>query len=82
MLFIDTWGWICLFNRRERRPRDVREHYQNARKQGKEIFTTDYVLDEVNALLFKRVDFEIASIAFATIFKSIDEGYLQLNTDY
>ncbi|HHB90830.1 MAG TPA: PIN domain-containing protein [Anaerolineae bacterium] len=77
-LFIDTWGWICLFNRRERRHRDVRGHYQNARKQGEEIFTTDYVLDEVNTLIFKRIDFETASIAFETIFRSIDEGYLQL----
>ncbi len=47
MLFIDTWGWIWLFNRRERRHSDIREHYQNARKQGEEIFTTDYVLQAI-----------------------------------
>ena len=46
-IFIDTWGWINLFNRKERQHQQVSQLYQTFRQTGRTIITTDYVLDEV-----------------------------------
>ncbi|HAC64567.1 MAG TPA: nucleic acid-binding protein [Cyanothece sp. UBA12306] len=54
-LFIDTWGWLTLYDRREVRHQEVSEFYQQFRSQNGIIYTTDYVLDETFTLLFKRI---------------------------
>ncbi len=45
-LFVDTWGWLTLHNRRENQHAAVVEHYQKIRGTGGQLYTTDYVLDE------------------------------------
>ena len=78
MLFIDTWGWINLFNRRERRHEEVARYYQNARDSRTTILTTDYVLDEVYTLLFKRIPVNSAFSAIEIISDAVDMGYIRL----
>ena len=59
-LFIDTWGWLSLRDRRERFHRKVTDYIASARSQGTSLFTTDYVLDETFTLCFKRLAAEQA----------------------
>ena len=59
-LFIDTWGWITICNRKEPRHKEVRVFYENFRKAKGVVYTSDYVLDETLTLLFKRMPFEQA----------------------
>ncbi len=59
-LFIDTWGWIVIFNKRERRHCEVNEFYQNLRINGGAVVTSDYVLDETITLLFRKLPFSLA----------------------
>jgi len=77
-LFIDTWGWINLFNRKESHHQQVSQYYQMARSKQTSIITTDYVLDEVYTLLFKRLPVELAQNALETISDSVKNGYLNL----
>ncbi len=45
-VLIDTWGWISLYNKREKKHEEVKNWYRGFRKQRGIIYTTDYVLDE------------------------------------
>ena len=52
MLFIDTWGWVALHNKRETGHGEVKAFYREYRLSGGKIYTTDYVLDETLTLVF------------------------------
>ncbi|WP_208599006.1 type II toxin-antitoxin system VapC family toxin [Desulfonatronum thioautotrophicum] len=73
---IDTWGWINIFNRKESHHHEVTEIYHNVRNTRGIIITTDYILDEVYTLLFKRVSFDVARQAVEAISKAIEDAYL------
>ena len=77
-VFIDTWGWINLFNRKERHHQQVSQFYKDIRKASVDIVTTDYILDEVYTMLFKRVLFETAQTALETLSQAIEDGYVTL----
>ena len=54
-LFVDTWGWLTLHDKRETQHQEVVKFYKSFRSQAGAIFTTDYVLDETFTLFFKRL---------------------------
>ena len=78
MLFVDTWGWVALHNRRETRHDEVKEFYRQYRLSGAKIYTTDYVLDETLTLIFRRLPFDLAKISMKSINDAIEQGYLRL----
>ncbi|MEA5578335.1 hypothetical protein [Anabaena sp. UHCC 0451] len=49
-LFIDTWGWLTLYDRRETSHQEAVDCYQNIISQQGFIYTTDYVLNETFTL--------------------------------
>ncbi len=59
-VFVDTWGWMALGHRRDPGHSEIRRFYQELREQRVPVYTSDYVLDEVITLLFRR---ELASEA-------------------
>ena len=59
-VFVDTWGWMALGHRREPRHAEGKRIYQELRGNQILIYTSDYVLDEVITLLFRREVFEEA----------------------
>ena len=77
-LFIDTWGWIVLKNKREPKHTGLNEFYSSWRNQKGISYTTDYVLDETFTLLFRRLPFREAKKSLDTIDLAIKEGYLRL----
>jgi predicted nucleic acid-binding protein len=77
-LFVDTWGWLTLYDQRERHHQDVVDVYTTVRTQGGKLYTTDYVLDETFTLLFKRLPFSKAQQALQMLDKAVDTGYLIL----
>jgi len=77
-LFIDTWGWVVIHNKREPRHAEVNRFYRNFRLQKGEIYTTDYVLDETMTLLFRRLPFALAKDSLTLLDESIEKGYLNL----
>ncbi len=77
-VFIDTWGWVSLHNKREKTHSEVKNWYHGFRSKNGIAYTTDYVLDETFTLLFRVAPIESASASIETIDKSIREGYLIL----
>jgi len=77
-LFIDTWGWLTLRDRKESKHQQANRLYRWFRRQQGIIYTTDYVLDETITLLFRRLPFEAAIESLDKINKAIERGYLQL----
>jgi predicted nucleic acid-binding protein len=53
-VFIDTWGWMALGHRQERRHDDVTRYHRSLRARSVPVYTSDYVLDDVVTLLFRR----------------------------
>jgi predicted nucleic acid-binding protein len=57
-IFIDTWGWLALRDRREDRHEEIKDRCLDLRGRGYSFYTSDYVLDETFTLLFRRLRFE------------------------
>jgi predicted nucleic acid-binding protein len=77
-LFIDTWGWLTLYDSREAQHQAVAQFYGHFRSQGGHLYTTDYVLDETLTLLFLRLPFNQAWQAMTLLDQAVDDGYIQL----
>lgn len=77
-LFVDTWGWLTLDDRRESQHQRVADFYTDYRAQGGQLYTTDYVLDETFTLLFKRLPFVQAQQALHLLDIAMQAGYLRL----
>ena len=56
-IFIDTWGWLALGYRRDNYHQSIKELYYQLKQQKTLIYTSDYVLDELISLLFRREKF-------------------------
>jgi len=63
-LFVDTWGWVAVADRRDPGHEAATEIFRRARRSGGAI-TSNFILDETFTHLFKRRPFE-ESWHFAT----------------
>jgi predicted nucleic acid-binding protein len=77
-LFVDTWGWIVILNKREPLHQEINDLYKRVRHEGWTICTTDYVLDETWTLLFRRLPSAVAIKAMSIINDAISQGYLAI----
>lgn len=53
-VFVDTWGWLAFGHRRDAHHLQIKEYLTSLLQTGVPIHTTDYVLDELVSLLFRR----------------------------
>lgn len=79
-LFIDTWGWLVLEDRKDRDHQETREIYKEFREKRARIITTDYVLNEMITLLFLRRPFHEALTFVNELLKTCKERYVELET--
>jgi len=77
-IFIDTWGWLALRDRREDRHEEIKGLCLDLRGRGYSFYTSDYVLDETFTLLFRRLRFEEARKSLDVMDMAIEECYLRL----
>jgi predicted nucleic acid-binding protein len=77
-VLIDTWGWLALGHRRDPRHQEIKALYQQLREKDARLYTTDYVLDEVITLVFRRELFEEAVNFVEGIFQASKEGRLAI----
>lgn len=76
LLFIDTWGWLALEDRRDAAHERVLQCYREFRDRGGQAVTTDYVLDETITLLFRRRPFAEAREFSEGLWAASEGGYL------
>lgn len=79
-IFIDTWGWIALFDSREERHNEVKLLYSRLRNEQWQVVTTDYVLDELVTLLFRKLSYEEALFPIEMLLESVEKGYITLES--
>lgn len=77
-VFVDTWGWLTLRDRREAQHQEVARFYQRLRSSGAPIITTDYVLVETFTLLFKRLPGPQATTSLQMLMQATNAGYVRL----
>ncbi len=77
-VFVDSWGWLTLADRREARHSEVAQFFANARSEGVRLVTSDYVLSEVITRAFQRAPFLQAKRFLDGLFDSAQRGPLEL----
>ncbi|KAI9130093.1 type II toxin-antitoxin system VapC family toxin [Acaryochloris sp. CCMEE 5410] len=77
-LFVDTWGWLTLHDRREDQHATVVKQYQTIRAAGGQVYTTDYVLDETFTLFFKRLRAEQAKASMELLLDAFEQDSFYL----
>jgi len=68
-LFVDTWGWVAVADRRDGGHEAATEIFRQARRSGGAI-TSNFILDETFTHLFKRRPFEEAWNFTTTVVQS------------
>lgn len=58
-LFVDTWGWVAVADKKDSGHGAATEIFQQARRSGR-VITSNFILDETFTHLFKRRPFEDA----------------------
>ena len=77
--FVDTWGWLALGHRRDQNHLIVKDYFHKLKQEKVLLHTSDYVLDEVMTLVFKRESFDEACQFMDGIFQSSDLKELQIH---
>jgi len=69
-LFVDTWGWLALADRRDAKHGFVADCYRERSKLSRQVVTSNFVLDELLTLLFVRLPFAEAARFANAVFAS------------
>jgi predicted nucleic acid-binding protein len=77
-IFIDSWGFLALANREDRHHQMAVRCYEALLAEGYLLVTSDYILDEVITVLFKKVNFESAQRFMEAVFLDIKAGHIAL----
>jgi predicted nucleic acid-binding protein len=78
-IFIDTWGFLALGYRRDSYHQQVKQIYAEMLSNKIPMYTSDYILDEVMTLMFKREIFQEAVKFVEGIFKAGEFGNLRID---
>ena len=78
-IFVDTWGWLALGHRRDQNHSVVKEYFQKLKQEEGLLHTSDYILDEVMTLVFKRESFDEARHFMDGIFQASNIKELQIH---
>lgn len=77
-LFVDTWGWVELNNKRSHHHGNVEKFYRQFLQKRGRVYTTDYVLDETITLFFQRLPYSVADESLRLIEQSISANVILL----
>ena len=77
-VFIDTWGWLALGDRKEKRHQEIKAWYSTIHLNAGMIYTSDYVLDETFTLLFRRLDYKKAIHSLESIQDSVNKNFIKI----
>ena len=78
-LFVDTWGWLALRDKGDRRHNEAVSAFDEALEAGA-IVTTDCVLDETFTLLFRRLAVHKAKESVEALMLAAENGTFEMAT--
>jgi uncharacterized protein len=77
-VFLDTWGWMVLGCRNDPYYSAIAKLYSEFRNSKTVIYTSDYVLDELISLLFRRESYPEALNFMNGILSAANPGIIQI----
>lgn len=77
-VFVDTWGWLALEDRRDPSHLRVKALYKRLAGEGVRRVTTDFVLDETITRLFQRRPFLESKRFVEATFAAAELGHLRI----
>jgi len=77
-IFVDTWGWLAYGHRRDAHHQEVKELVETCVSYRTPVHTSDYVLDELITLLFRRESYEEAVRFLDALLADSARGALQI----
>jgi predicted nucleic acid-binding protein len=78
MIFVDTWAWIALALKRDQNHRRVKALNKSFRRARRRYVTTDFVLSELIAHLYRTLTPAQAQGFINSLFAALDAGTYQL----
>ena len=78
-LFVDTWGWLALGHRRDPHHEEIRLVFADCQTRRQRMHTSDYVLDELITLLFRRESYSEAVHFLDGLLASAARGSLHIH---
>jgi predicted nucleic acid-binding protein len=77
-IFVDTWGWLAYGHRRDAHHAEVKALLETCLSNGTTVHTSDYVLDELITLLFRREVYDEAVRFLDALFADSARGALRI----
>jgi len=77
-IFMDTWGWLALAHRQDSYHSVVKKLYIQLRQKNVKFYTSQYVLDELITLLFRREHFAYAQMFIEGLLENEKLGLLRI----
>ena len=77
-LFLDSWGWLALEDRKEHGHQAANRVYLERRGKPGKIVTSDFVLDETFTRLFLRKPFDEAWRFVERLLRSAEAGFVSI----
>jgi predicted nucleic acid-binding protein len=78
MIFVDTWAWIALADRRDPYHKKATAQHQQFQRSRRRYVTTDYVLSEVVTYLYDALPAAQAEAFIQSVLSAADAGTYQL----
>lgn len=78
MIFVDTWAWIALADRRDAHHGSASAQHHQLQRKKRRYVTTDYVLSETITYLYDGLPAAQARMFIQAIFAATDSGIYQL----
>ena len=77
-VFIDTWAWLAYGHKKDPYHELVLTCFHGLHEEQISLVTSDYVMNELITILFRREPFEAAKRFVSTIFESSESGLLTI----
>jgi len=77
-VFVDTWAWLALGNRKDAYHELARRGYLEIKANGYGLVTSDFIIDEVITSIFRNVDFDSAVQFVDLLFTAANNNQLKL----
>ena len=77
-IFVDTWGWLAFGHRRDAHHAAIKDLMAACVSNRAPIHTSNYVLDELITLLFRRETYEESVRFLEVLFADAKRGALQI----
>ena len=82
-IFIDSWGFISLFNKKEYYNKSVIEYFRSCTESRYQIFTTNFVISETITHLYRDIGHDRSKPGTEALLEKIELGILHyVEIDY